>query len=226
MSRVDQSASGGIWVSFEGIEGTGKTTQIERLAAALRDRGADPLRTREPGGTDLGRRLRELLLAPTAAPMDPTAELLLYVADRAQHLSEIVLPALARGRVVLCDRGVDATVAYQGYGRELGAERVLALHRQPPLDARPHRTILLDIDAEEGLYRARKRNVEQGLDRTEGRFEEEALAFHRRVRAGYLELASAAPDRFRVVDARGDEPTVADRVRAALGDLLNDECAS
>lgn len=209
----------GIWITFEGIEGTGKSTQIERLAATLRARGATVVSTREPGGTVLGRRLRELLLRPSQRPMEPLAELLLYAADRAQHLTEIVLPALERGDVILCDRYLDATLAYQGYGRGLGLDCVLELHRRPPLDRRPHRTILLDLDPATALGRARRRNAGQGLDETEGRFERELLEFHRRVRAGYLELAAAEPERIRVVRADGNADEVAGRIVEALGDL-------
>lgn len=209
----------GIWITFEGIEGTGKSTQIERLASRLRARGATVLLTREPGGTELGRRLRELLLRPTQRPMHPTAELLLYVADRVQHLTEVVLPALERGEVVLCDRYLDATLAYQGHGRGLGADRVLELHRLPPLDRRPRRTVLLDLDPATALARARRRNAGQGLDETEGRFEAELLEFHGRVRKGYLELAAAEPERFRVVRADGDPGRVEERILDALRDL-------
>lgn len=212
---------GGLWISFEGIEGTGKTTQIERLADRLRARGDAVLLTREPGGTELGRRLRELLLRPAERPMDPMTELLLYVADRAQHLAEVVLPALERGDIVLCDRFLDATLAYQGHGRSLGVERVLELHRRPPLDSRPRRTVLLDLDPATALSRARRRNTTQGLDETEGRFERELLEFHRRVREGYLELAAAEPARFRVVRADGDPDEVEARIESALGDLLS-----
>lgn len=212
----------GIWITFEGIEGTGKSTQIERLARVLTAAGRPVLLTREPGGTELGRDLRALLLRPTAVPMDPMSELLLYAADRAQHLAEIVLPALEQGQVVLCDRFLDATLAYQGYGRGLGVDSVLELHRRPPLDRRPRRTLLFDLDPAEALARARRRNAGAGLDETEGRFEQERLEFHRRVRAGYLELAAAEPARFRVIDAVGDTDAVEDKVRDALSDLLFD----
>jgi len=209
----------GIWITFEGIEGTGKSTQIERLAARLRSRGASVVLTREPGGTALGRRLRELLLRPSPRAMHPMAELLLYAADRAQHLTEVVRPALERGDVVLCDRYLDATLAYQGHGRGLGVDCVLDLHRRPPLDLRPHRTILLDLDPATALARARRRNAGQGLDETEGRFERELLAFHRRVRDGYLALAAAEPARIRVVRADGDAEEVERRILGALADL-------
>jgi dTMP kinase len=210
-----------IWISFEGIEGTGKSTQIERLARRLRARGDAVLLTREPGGTELGQALREVLLRPSPRPMDPMAELLLYTADRVQHLVEIILPALQRGEIVLCDRYLDATLAYQGYARGLGSESVLELHRNPPLDRRPTRTVLLDLDPATALARARQRNAGAGLDRSEGRFEQERIEFHARVRAGYLELAAGEPNRIRVVPAHGGPDEVEERILTALADLLS-----
>jgi dTMP kinase len=210
----------GRFITFEGIEGTGKTTQLERLAGRLRDAGADVVVTREPGGTALGRELRALLLRPVAEPMAPLAELLLYVTDRVQHLLEVVEPALERGAVVLCDRYREATLAYQGHGRGLGAERVQELHRRPPLDRVPDRTVLLELDPTEALARARGRNLARDVTDAEGRFEQERLEFHRRVLAGYRALAEADPDRIRVVDADGDADTVELRVLSAVRDLL------
>lgn len=210
----------GRFVTFEGVEGAGKSLQLARLAERLAAAGLAPAITREPGGTGLGRRLRALLLDPAGPPLDASAELLLYAADRAQHLVEVVEPALAAGRWVLCDRYLDATVAYQGYGRELGAERVLALHRVPPLDRRPDRTLVLDLDPAEALERARRRDAATGAAEREGRFEAEALAFHRRVAAGYRAIAAAEPDRVRLVDATGVPDAVAARVFEAVADLL------
>jgi len=216
----------GRWITFEGIEGSGKSVQLARLAAALAAAGCGPVTTREPGGTALGRELRAVLLRPMETPMDPATELLLYVADRAQHLAEVVGPALDAGRVVLCDRSLDATLAYQGHGRGIEPEWILELHRRSPLDRRPDRTVLLDLDSADGLARARERNAGAGLDATEGRFEDEELDFHRRVRNGYLELAAAAPRRFRVVDAAGSREAVERRVRSVLLDLLPELAAS
>lgn len=196
-------------VTFEGIEGSGKTTQLVRLADRLRAEGAEVVVTREPGGTPLGKRLRSLLLDPHAPRLDPPAELLLYAADRAQHLEEVVLPALAEGSLVLCDRFLDATLAYQGHARGLGPERILALHRAPPLDLRPDRTFLFDLDPEIALSRARARRD------AEDRFEREDLAFHRAVREGYLALARDEPGRIRVVDAAGDRDAVTAALRRA-----------
>jgi dTMP kinase len=208
----------GFFVTFEGIEGSGKTTQIGRLAEKLLAGDEPVLATREPGGSPLGRRLRTILLAEETVPIGPTAELLLYVADRAQHLHDVIEPALASGTHVLCDRYVEATLAYQGYARGVDLEFIRALHRRPPLDRRPDRTILLDIDPELGLERARRRNDELRVRQAEGRFEREALEFHRRVREGYLALAEAEPFRFRIVAAEGS----AEEVEARIADLLSD----
>jgi dTMP kinase len=218
MSTPKKSA---IWITFEGIEGSGKSTQLERLAERLRRGGGSVVTTREPGGTSLGRTLRALLLRPAENPMDPLTELLLYAADRAQHLHEIVLPALERGDTVLCDRYLDATLAYQGFGRGLGVERIHELHRRFPLDQRPDRTLLLDIDPQRALERARRRDVQAGLDKSEGRFERERLEFHRRVRRGYLELAAAEQERFLVLDGSGDVDEVERRIWLELRDLLS-----
>ena len=156
----------GRFITFEGVEGSGKTTQLEGLAERLRRGGADVVVTREPGGTTLGRELRALVLRPSAEPMSPVAELLLYATDRAQHLTEIVEPALERGTIVLCDRYKDATLAYQGYGRELDLERIRELHRRPPLDRMPDRTVLLVLDPAVALAgapgSARRRSARPG----------------------------------------------------------------
>jgi len=210
----------GIFVTFEGVEGSGKTTQIARLARRLRAAGIETVRTREPGGTAAGERIRRILLDRDAGSVSAEAELLLYAADRAQHIVELIGPALRRGAVVLCDRYLDATLAYQGFGRGLGLARILEIHGVAPLDLRPDRTVLLDHDPAVGLARARRRNRRRGTARSEGRMEHEALAFHRRVRAGYLRLAAAAPERFRVVDALGTPAEVAERILGAVADLL------
>jgi dTMP kinase len=210
----------GRFVTFEGIEGTGKTTQLERLAARLRGGGVDVFVTREPGGTALGRELRAVLLRPTGTAIAPLAELLLYVADRAQHLEQIVLPALQRGAIVLCDRYTDATLAYQGYGRELGLDWIRRLHARAPLDLLPDRTILLELDPAVALARARRREAARGDRAGEDRFERERLEFHRRVADGYAALASEDPVRVRRVDGAGSPDDVEGRVRGALCDLL------
>jgi dTMP kinase len=217
---VASAQQAGLFLTFEGVEGSGKSTQVARLAQRLRAAGLEPLVTREPGGTRLGCELRALLLDPGGSSMCATSELLLYTADRAQHLEEVVEPALRAGRTVLCDRYLDATLAYQGHARGLGTEPILALHRSPPLDRRPDRTLLLDLDPAQGLERARRRNAGLGLDASEGRFEDERLEFHQRVRSGYLALAEADPWRIRVVQADADPSGVEARILDALADLL------
>ena len=219
-ARLAPPGKRGLFVTFEGIEGSGKTTQVTRVADRLIAAGEDVLVTREPGGSPLGRRLRALLLEDRGRPIDPLAELHLYVADRIQHVREVVEPALAQGRIVLCDRFSDATAAYQGYGRGLGADVVAAMHRHAPLDLRPDRTILFDLEPEVGLERARSRNRELGTETSEGRFESERIEFHRRVRDGYLALAAADPFRWRIVAAEHDLDAVEARVADLLADLF------
>ena len=219
---MSESTETARWITFEGIEGSGKSTQLRRLTDRLRQSGRALTVTHEPGGTDLGARIRSLLLRPTATPMASLTELLLYTADRAQHLSEVVVPALEAGENVLCDRYLDATLAYQGYGRQLGCEQVLELHRYSPLDRLPDRTLLFDLDVATGLERARERNRAAGLDVTEGRFEEEAIEFHERVRRGYLELAAADERRFRVIKAKSGTDKVEQAVLASLADWWPD----
>ncbi len=209
----------GLFITFEGIEGSGKSTQIGLLAERLRAERIAVTVTREPGGTELGRRLRAVLLEP-GSPVVPRAELLLYAADRAQHLADVIEPAIARGETVLCDRYLDATLAYQGYGRGLGVDAVLEVHRGDPPTRVPDRTVLLDLDPDRGLRRARGRDALSGSAATEGRFEGESIEFHRRVRAGYLELASRAPERIRIVPASGDPGEIAARVWESVADLF------
>lgn len=189
----------GKFITLEGIEGSGKSTQIALLAKYLQSLGMPLVLTREPGGTPIGDEVRKILLDPANTTLDPTAELLLYAASRAQHLKEIIMPHLEKG-VVLCDRFADATLAYQGYGRGLDIDLIRRLDTIVCAGLRPDLTILLDIDAATGVERARGRNNSRGLAR-EARFENEAIAFHERVRQGYLTLARAEPDRIRIVEA-------------------------
>jgi len=190
-----------MFVTFEGIDGSGKSTQIELLAAHLRQRGRDVLVTREPGDGSLGRQLRPLLLDLKNTGLSDRAELFLYLADRAQHVHEVVAPALTAGRIVLCDRFADSTVAYQGHGRGLDPAMLQGLNALAVAGVMPELTLVLDLAPETGLARARARNLGVGADTTEGRFEALALDFHNRVRSGFLELAAAEPGRIRVIDA-------------------------
>lgn len=209
----------GPFITFEGIEGSGKSTQIILLATYLSAHGKAVTLTREPGGTSIGDRVRKILLDPANSRLDPKAELLLYAAGRAQHLAEIIAPDLASGKIVLCDRFSDATLAYQGYGRGLDLGLIRTLDRIVTDGMRPDLTILLDIDAAAGLARARGRNSLAGLE-SEARFENEHLSFHERVRQGYLDLAKREPGRFRIVDASPQPEVIQNRLRQLLDELL------
>jgi len=201
-----------LFITLEGMEGAGKTTQIDRLAALLEGRGLTCLVTREPGGTPIGQRVRQIVLDSRNDHLLPGAELLLYVADRIQHLDQVIRPALAAGRTVICDRFFDATVAYQGRARGLDLELIYRLHGVLCGGLKPDLTLLLDLPVTTGLARARRR----GLDPRECRFENEALAFHQRVRQGYLDLASSEPQRFCTIDAGGDPDQVARAIATAV----------
>jgi len=194
----------GRFVTFEGLDGCGKSTQLERLAVALRGRGLDVLTTREPGGTATGERIRQLLLDVRTGRLDAHAELALMFAARAQHLHELIVPALAAGQIVLCDRFTDSSEAYQGGGRKLGNGAVLELHRVLCGGLQPDITILMDSDVGSSVERARRRNREKGTEvADESRFESENRSFFTRVHNTYLEIAKREPHRVAVVDARG-----------------------
>lgn len=184
----------GLFITLEGPEGAGKSTNRDYLAARLRERGLEVVLSREPGGTPLAERIRELLLAPSDESMYADTELLLVFAARAQHLAQVIRPALARGAVVLCDRFTDATYAYQGGGRGLDVERIAELERFVQGELRPQLTLVFDLPVEQGLARAAARGR---LDR----FEQEGQAFFEAVRHTYLQRAAAHPERYRVLDA-------------------------
>lgn len=205
-----------MFITFEGIEGSGKTTQIERARTFLEGQGLSVVLTREPGGTAIGKKIRAILLDPASDRLDPTAELLLYFADRAQHLQEKVRPHLAKGATVLCDRYYDATLAYQGHARGLSMPLIEHLHQLVLDDFKPDLTFLLDLPPQVGLARA-WRQIESGA-RTgnETRFETEALKFHESVRQGYLALASREPLRFRKIDASQKADDVWNQIRSVL----------
>ena len=209
----------GTFITFEGIEGSGKSTQISLLHDHLVKQGMPVTLTREPGGTPIGDQVRRILLDPAHHGLDATAELLLYAASRAQHLREVILPALDAGTVVLCDRFSDATLAYQGYGRGLSIPTIRDLDRIVTAGLRPDLTILLDIDARTGLGRARGRNERDGLH-GEARFENEDIAFHTRVREGYNLLAIQEPDRVRLVNAMPAPDEVQRDVRRIVDGVL------
>jgi dTMP kinase len=205
---IPQMSRRGKFITFEGLDGTGKSTQQRKLAAALRATGHTVVETREPGGTLTGEKIRKVLLDSSTAGLSPLAEMALMFASRAQHIAEVIEPALSRGSVVLCDRFTDSTEAYQGSGRKLGSEPVLELHRVLCGDLQPDLTILLDSDASSVVSRARRRNKRAsrtagGGHGDENRFEQETRAFFTRVREGYLQIAKREPRRVIVVDARG-----------------------
>jgi len=206
----------GRFITFEGGEGAGKSTQIARAADWLRARGVEVVLTREPGGTPRAERLRTILLERDAEPMPQSCELLLMFAARATHLDNLVRPAVARGAWVLCDRFTDATYAYQGGGRGLPKAQIDALVTVVHAGLWPDLTVLLDLPVATGLARASSRNGADGPDR----FESEQQAFFERVRAAYLERARAEPGRFRVLDASRSIDEVTRGIEATLGPLL------
>jgi dTMP kinase len=201
-------------VTFEGMDGCGKTTQMKLLAERLRDAGYEVVETVEPGGTRVGSEIRRIVLDASNQELSPTAELLLYFASRAQNVEQVIRPALRRGRIVLSDRFTDSTIAYQGAGRGLGEEVVRQLDRIATGGLKPDLTILLDIDLETSLARARARNrAEPGAGT---RMEEQTVEFYRRVRDAYQRLAAGEPARFVVVDGRGEPGAVAEAVWKAV----------
>jgi dTMP kinase len=208
------SRARGIFITFEGLDGCGKSTQLARLNDLLRTRGIDTLTTREPGGTKIGQQIRSLLLDSRTEGLSSLAELALMFADRAQHVQEIIEPALAAGKVVLCDRYTDSTEAYQGYGRELGSEIVLSLHRALCHDLWPELTLLLDSAHGASVARARNRNLKN--DSSEGRFESEDAAFFRRVNEGFRQIA--VREAARVVQVPGGS---IDSVEAAIVGIVD-----
>ncbi len=192
-----------LFITFEGIEGCGKSTQAKLLVEKLHELGLPGLLTREPGGTRIGDQIRKILLHSENTDMTPMAELLLYEASRAQHVRQVIGPNLENEIHVLCDRYGDASVAYQGVGRNLTTQVVREANRLATGGLQPDVTFLIDIEAEQGLSRARARNLTFDFAVKEGRFEEEDIFFHRKVREGYLALAKEEPERFRLIDGRG-----------------------
>ncbi|MCD6289820.1 MAG: dTMP kinase [Anaerolineae bacterium] len=205
----------GLFVTFEGPEGSGKTTQIRLLGEWLRARGYDVLVTREPGGTAIGDRIRDILLDPAHTEMYPEAEVFLFSAARAQLVREVIRPHLARGGLVLCDRYADSTLAYQGYGRGLDLKRLEAITEFATGGLRPDVIIYLDLPVEEGL--ARRQRARGG---EWNRLDAEQLVFHRRVREGYLQMAAAEPHRWLVLDARQPIDSLQQAIRKRLAERL------
>lgn len=192
----------GLFIAIEGIEGSGKSSLIGGLRDALDSRGVALHCTREPGATALGLTIRSLLLAPQEQKINPIAEVLLFFADRAQHVAEVIKPNLERGSWVLCDRFSYSTLAYQGYGRGLNLETLLQISEFTTQGIAPDLVVLLDLPAEIGLARAKQRSTTVGQENSWTRFEAEELSFHTRIRDGFLQLASKDPERWLVVDAQ------------------------
>ncbi|MGH3446974.1 MAG: dTMP kinase [Nocardioidaceae bacterium] len=204
-------AARGVFVALEGGEGVGKTTQARLLTDWLTSAGYDVVLTREPGDSSVGEKLREILLNPQTGDLDNRAEALLYAADKAEHVEKLVRPALERGAVVITDRYVDSTLAYQGAGRDQSAKEVEQVARWATAELRPHLTVLLDLEPQVGLDRFAEAD----------RLEAEPVTFHERVRQSFLALAAADPDHYLVVDARDEQATIAETIRGRLTGLLS-----
>ena len=203
----------GAFISFEGIEGTGKSTQVRLLAEALRRRGLQVTETAEPGGTPISLKIRELLLSLDSRGMSPVTELLLYNAARVQHIGEVIMPALKRGEIVITDRFSDSTFAYQGYGRNIDLKLIASLDAIATEGLKPDLTFLLDIDVETGLRRNRD------IGKTD-RIEAEEVSFHERVRKGFISLAAREPDRIRLVECSGSIEEVHRKTIPIVEDFL------
>ncbi len=222
MSSTDTVASAGgftegHFVTFEGLDGSGKTTQMRLLAAHLRARGTEVIETVEPGGTTIGQAIRRILLDPAHDHLGPVAEMLLYFAARAQNVDEVLEPALARGATVFSDRWTDSTFAYQGYGRQLGEGIVADLDRIACRGRQPDLTLWIDVELETSLGRARSKNVQESAEGT--RMDEQSRAFYEQVLQGYRILAERQPERFVRVDGNGTLEEVAERVKLAYSRL-------
>lgn len=209
-----------MFITLEGIEGSGKTTQVARIAEYLGSKGLDCQTTREPGATQIGQHIRAILLNPENKEIDPLAELLLYMADRAQHLKEVIEPLLESGKTVICDRYVDATVAYQGFARQQDPALIQTLHHLLFKGLFPTITLLLDVSPEIGLSRAWQEIHAGRRENAETRFEKEAIEFHKRVRSGYLRLASTEPSRFRIIDAGVGKEQVTRQIIDAIASVM------
>lgn len=207
----------GLFITLEGIDLSGKSTQVDKLASHLRERGFEVVVSREPGGPPISEKIREILLDPENWTMTPLTELLLYEASRAQHTAELIAPALEAGKWVISDRYGDASFAYQGYGRDLGGELVKKLNQLATGGLVPDLTIVLDLPPEEAARRSKSEGWKAD------RLERERTDFHRRVRQGYLKLAEAEPERVKILDGRGTVDEIGDRVREVVDNLIREE---
>ena len=208
-----------LFITFEGVEGSGKTTQIRRLEGYLTRKGIPCKVTREPGGPPISEKIRKILLNPDHREMVPLSELFLYEAARAQHVKEVIEPLLKKGVMVLCDRFSDATIAYQGFGRKLNLGLIKNLNRLSTQGRKPDVTFLLDCPSDLGLRRAVRRNQRQRKEKEE-RFEREKIQFHHRVRRGYLSLAKKDPQRVKVIDTRKGPDKVFETIRDIVDNLI------
>lgn len=208
-------------ITFEGIDGCGKSTQMRLLEQYLTERGVAVVSTREPGGTELGRKIRSALLDGGKGSVEPLAELLLYAADRAQHVRRVIMPALAEGKAVLSDRFYDATTVYQGYARGFDLKLVNQLNELATGGLKPDLTLLFDLDVETGLRRTRRRGDETGVVARPDRLDQEPVEFHERVRKAYLEIAAREPQRFRVIPAAGPVEKTFELMIREVQDLFN-----
>jgi dTMP kinase len=209
------------FITFEGGDGTGKSTQIKALEHHLAARGRSFVSTREPGGTPLGKLIRQALLEVGKQPIGSSTELFLYLADRAQHVQDVILPALESDKIVLCDRYTDSTLAYQGYGRGMDLNMMRQLSQIADRGLKPDLTLLFDCSVEIGLARSARRLAEEGGDSGRGdRFESEKTEFHEKVRAGFLALARAEPERFRIIDASRSLAEVTQQIKSLIDQEL------
>lgn len=208
---MEKKASG-FFITFEGIEGSGKSTQIDLLALYLQEKGYDVVVTRDPGGTELGDSIRNILLNPAFSSMDSYTELFLYAASRTQLVTEVIEPALKAGKIVLCDRFTDSTIAYQGFGRGISFDRIETLNHWAAKEIFPQLTIILTIPAQDGLDRATKDSID--------RIEEESIDFHQRVESGYKKLAQEHPGRICIIDASGDRGEIQQQVARVVEEFL------
>jgi dTMP kinase len=208
-----------LFITLEGVEGSGKTSQIQRLKKYLTQKGIPCKVTREPGGSPIGEKVRKILLDPDHREMVPATELFLYEAARAQHVKEVLKPLLKKRGIILCDRFCDATLAYQGYGRRIDLKWIDRLNRLSSQGIKPDVTFLLDCPSVVGLTRALKRNRTLKQEREE-RFEREEIQFHRRVRKGYLAIARKEPHRVKVIDTREGEEKVFEKIRKIVDNLI------
>jgi dTMP kinase len=217
---MTRGARPGLFLTFEGTDGSGKTTQMRILVERLRTAGLTVVENQEPGATHIGRQIRRILLDPAHQEMAPMTELLLMFASRTQSAAETIIPALERGDIVVSDRFTDSTLAYQGEARGIGFDTVLAAHQLALADLWPDLTICMSVDVAAGLERAHRRNAASTGDASEARLDRQSLEFHQRVNAGYRKIAALESERFRLVDGEGNPAEVAERVWSQVKPLL------